>query len=396
MYSPAFKYPTIYGKTLLRETKLEGDLLKKRSPNSFIFLLRALDMGKKEITNEFESLFPEEKKELLEDFFISKFIFAYSTTPVLNDFLDSFEKHTLFFLEREKDSDILKIAVALGSDLRLGDYKDKTFSLSLFDYISASHKRTDSLVYKDLELGRVFLSREELISYLVSKISSDFLKKIPQRAKLPKYFEAYGKTLNFLSLVSKNTGLSYQEAFSFLKEEGSIRKIVDDRKLQDRFFENLRKKLPREKAERLRETISRKISFVNLSLKSRFPPCVEIILRNLEAGENLPHNQRFFIACFLSSLGFSKQDIVSLFEKTPNFDKHITEYQVEYVMKNKYKPFDCSKVRQEGFCFEQPICKNAKNPLTVQTRIQREKTTGFARRKKQKSRQKREDKIWKK
>lgn len=365
MFDLAFRYPSVYGKSQVKDLQLNSDLAKDYAKKSFNLILRALDIEK--ITTDSESLFPSENKDFLTAFFLTKLILAFSDYKVFGNFLNAYEKHLKFYLLQEKDAELKNLANSLNLNLR---FEDNNFSISLFDFLSADVPTPESLRYQSLEEGRVYLEKEALQKFLAYRMKTDFLNSFPKRDLVPKYFQAYAKTLQAIDYSAYQLGLTRKEAFEILKEQPeSLKELVMKPSLLDSVLQRLSNK-PSMKG-RIRKEFRPAGGFGVVSLKGPFPPCVQAVLHDLEQGVRVPHEQRFFIASYLGALGFNAEEIVPLFKNTPNFDEAVSKYQVEYILKNKYKPFDCEKVDNMlgGICHRNPITKGAKNPLSVQARL---------------------------
>lgn len=100
-----------------------------------------------------------------------------------------------------------------------------------------------------------------------------------------------------------------------------------------------------------------------------YPPCVTEALRLLEKGENVPHYGRFLMATYLLAVGKTVEEIMTLFPKSPDFKKSVTQYQVEHIAgmkggKTKYGVPSCRTLQTHSFCFKDPIkCYEISSPL---------------------------------
>ena len=103
-----------------------------------------------------------------------------------------------------------------------------------------------------------------------------------------------------------------------------------------------------------------------------YPPCIRYLLSNIEAG--LPHSGRFTLVTFLHKIGYSIDDIVNLFRKTPDFNEKMTRYQVEHIVglrggRTEYMVPSCKKIKSYGFCFPDELCKGITHPMQYLKRI---------------------------
>lgn len=84
-----------------------------------------------------------------------------------------------------------------------------------------------------------------------------------------------------------------------------------------------------------------------------FPPCISHALANVQGGVNLAHSMRFAMTSFLLSVGMSVDEILNLFNVSPDFDAEVTLYQIEHIAGatgNVYKPPACDTMRTYGNC----------------------------------------------
>ena len=87
---------------------------------------------------------------------------------------------------------------------------------------------------------------------------------------------------------------------------------------------------------------------------NHFPPCMQKILADIQAHENVPHMGRFAIVAFLHTLGFSNEEIFKLFGDVPDFAVDVTRYQIEHITgttsPTEYTPPECSTMKSYGVC----------------------------------------------
>ncbi len=98
-----------------------------------------------------------------------------------------------------------------------------------------------------------------------------------------------------------------------------------------------------------------------------FPPCMTHAIAEVGAGVNLAHSMRFALTAFLSAVGMSVEEILNLFNVSPDFDQSKTRYQIEHITGSsgtQYKPPSCNTMKTYGNCHEPDlICKTIKHPL---------------------------------
>ncbi|WP_440946323.1 DNA primase regulatory subunit PriL [Methanosarcina sp. T3] len=98
-----------------------------------------------------------------------------------------------------------------------------------------------------------------------------------------------------------------------------------------------------------------------------FPPCISHALANVQGGVNLAHSMRFAMTSFLLSVGMSVDEILNLFNISPDFDAEKTLYQIEHIAGatgNVYKPPACDTMRTYGNCVgKDRLCEKISHPL---------------------------------
>jgi len=98
-----------------------------------------------------------------------------------------------------------------------------------------------------------------------------------------------------------------------------------------------------------------------------FPPCISHALANVQGGVNLAHSMRFAMTSFLLSVGMSVDEILNLFNVSPDFDAEKTLYQIEHIAGatgNVYKPPACDTMRTYGNCVgKDRLCEKINHPL---------------------------------
>jgi DNA primase large subunit len=252
------------------------------------------------------------------------FIYAIKKDRVVNRFATSEQKRIAMELQQEKDGRILYLAKQSfnwdleTSDLIVGE-KKFDFSIDVQGYLeNAPHLQSAKwkLINRYLINGRVFLKKDETIRL----ISEAARKKIVSRLKEEE--------------IKK---FSLPDAFTPHLEE--VKRIVAQHK---EIFED---ESPLIWAEEAR------------------PPCIIAIMNDLQAGKNLSHMARFAITTFMTSVGKSVDDTISLFSNVADFDAGKARYQIEHIAgktgsKTKYTMPKCDVLRSFGLCVSPDIyCK---------------------------------------
>jgi len=102
--------------------------------------------------------------------------------------------------------------------------------------------------------------------------------------------------------------------------------------------------------------------------KGENPPCINKILKRLEAGENTSHFERLAIATFMITKGRDIEEIVELFSRQPDYKYSVTKYQVEHLAGlrgggKRYSVPSCRTMLANGLCYPDEYCKGVKHPL---------------------------------
>ena len=149
-----------------------------------------------------------------------------------------------------------------------------------------------------------------------------------------------------------HSGLVYlpQEKFSRLMQNA----------LQDRIEAELPLMTPDEFKPYLRGDIN-KVEMALAETKAKFsptggegmkiefcPPCINHLLEMSRQGVNLPHSARFALVTFLSALGLSYDQIITIFSESPDFDDG----------GEAYTPPECATMKTNGICYNpDKICE---------------------------------------
>jgi len=98
------------------------------------------------------------------------------------------------------------------------------------------------------------------------------------------------------------------------------------------------------------------------------PPCMKALLSQVKAGQNLSHPARFALTSFLANIGMKAEEIVGIYETSPDFDYELTRYQVDHIKGasgKDYVPPGCSTMETYGNCTEATgLCKRISHPLS--------------------------------
>ncbi|MCR3883483.1 DNA primase large subunit PriL [Methanotrichaceae archaeon M04Ac] len=111
-----------------------------------------------------------------------------------------------------------------------------------------------------------------------------------------------------------------------------------------------------------------------------FPPCIRGFLGEVAAGTNLAHTARFALTTFLLAVGMKVDEVVAVFNTSPDFDEERTRYQVEHIAGRSgtaYKPPSCATMATYGNCpGEDRLCRWVNHPLSYYERKAKKRGSG--------------------
>jgi len=103
-----------------------------------------------------------------------------------------------------------------------------------------------------------------------------------------------------------------------------------------------------------------------------FPPCIKAMLAQVAAGANLAHTARFALTSFLLQINMPLEQVIGIFNNSPDFDEERTKYQVEHISGasgTRYKPPSCATMATYGNCpGEDELCRRIRHPLSYYER----------------------------
>jgi len=92
----------------------------------------------------------------------------------------------------------------------------------------------------------------------------------------------------------------------------------------------------------------------------KYPPCIEQALMKLKVSGELDHAERLHLANYLLRV-MSVDEVVDVFRYAKDFSERYTRYQLEWFLRNNYKPYSCARAIQMGIC--PCMCKYYPNVL---------------------------------
>jgi DNA primase large subunit len=223
----------------------------------------------------------------------------------------------LAFRRMLKEKDILPLARDLGYDLH---GQKEPWKLHFCEYVKAAHRMRSPkwrLVNRDLQGGELAVTREELLRLMEETVRDRVLKGLPLE----------------------------------LEEEICARLVEHLRPLRSR-LDSLK---ARQRVDLGRVT------------EGAFPPCMKSMLKQVASGANLAHSARFALVSFLLRVNMSPEEVVGIFNTSPDFDEERTRYQVEHIAGSsgtRYRPPSCATMITYGNCpGEDDLCRRIRHPL---------------------------------
>ncbi|MHA1733048.1 MAG: hypothetical protein ACTSU5_13960 [Promethearchaeota archaeon] len=254
--------------------------------------------------------------------FVRLFLALFGNSQLTFQVANTYSKTTNDMLNRERESDILRISNYLGWQVeergRIVNARKYHFRIRVFDYVRYSVLMRDpnwKLTNKYLEGGYVLLEKAGLARLLEEHVKWEIINT--------KNIEADGLS----DLLRQEPG--FEEFWHEVEE------------------------LIREKQVRF----STKLDLEGFSDKhALFPPCVKVLYQKVTRGQNLGHLERLFFAFFMLNMEYTVDDVVDLFRNSPDFDEKIARYQIEHAAGmrgkgTKYKAHGCSKLKSFGLCY---------------------------------------------
>lgn len=164
----------------------------------------------------------------------------------------------------------------------------------------------------------------------------------------------------------------------------NIKKEEYARLLQEAVRERILSVLPLEVPERFCKTLREDMDEITTNLEANkteldeegfgdvvpndFPPCIIHLLSSAQGGVNLAHSARFALTSFLLNIGLSVDQIIQMFNVSPDFNEEMTRYQVEHISGatgTKYKPPSCATMITYGNCSNKDkLCSSISHPLS--------------------------------
>jgi len=231
-------------------------------------------------------------------------------------FIDAYSKFSSSFLLKENEENIKVLAKNLGINVKLYEINGEYYyGVPFYEFIKFTRKLSDKfwkIYYFPVDKGFVLLNKRNIVRLL-------------QEAIRIRLFEIF---------------------FSIKATPKKIYSIAQD------LIKEIRDIIPRNETQLKRDFITKDHRL--------YPPCIKYLLNNIDKG--LSHSERFTLVTFLNAMGYKKEEIIQLFNLTPDFNEKMTRYQVEHILglrggKTRYSIPSCRKIVSYGFCKADDTCR---------------------------------------
>ncbi|HNV01064.1 MAG TPA: hypothetical protein PKK60_01395 [archaeon] len=234
---------------------------------------------------------------------IAKLILSSMNTPNIKEKFSLLVKKKTFAAIIQ-NPDPKKTALSLADDFKLNyvlsEEKEFFVELKLIDYLDINFVDDESkLINKNVSKGIVYLSLNDFARFLSEKSYKKVFDSLPiEKRFISKIFIDYAKTIDSQLMVIEKKSFD-------LKIEGKIE--------------------------------------VDL-----FPPCMKVLYSDQASGKKLSYMARLVLASFLFQLGMRKEELLSLFSKSPDYKKHIAQYHIDRIYQKKLSAPGCKKIAEYG------------------------------------------------
>ena len=210
-------------------------------------------------------------------------------------------------LAREDLDDVIAAARDLGIDALAGNEGPTVHFTDFLSYSAQMRSPEWKLSNQDLRRGRALMSKDRLVRLCQQALQEKLESELP----LP---------------------VTEQIKAAFETPVARVRELLEQKRKEIK---------PQEMG---------RVSFL------RMPPCMKTYVRLVEQGKNIPHSARFALVAFLHAVGMGNDDIIAIFATSPDFNEHMTRYQVDHISGVtsgvQYLPPECATMKSYGICIE--------------------------------------------
>jgi len=297
---------------------IDENLIKKATT----FLINTINLSVQDREKQWKMYLSENDQKIAEIYVtiypISRLLLSVvDYNPLYQQFGVYYQKQLRYYLNNSKeDIEFDELLADLSPDIKYNEQENK-YTIGLIDYLKYELGDEYKLQYINLKAGIIYFEKEELINLLSVILKKRILSNINiEKKELPKKFKEYGQYIKD-KIIKENTY--------------NIKTI-------------------------------NKIDYKN------FPPCFAGMYNKIMGGEKLTHIENFYLAVFLANVGYTYDEILSIYKHLPNYDEKIASYQIKTLMEKKYSVPNCDTIKGNGLCLNE--C-NAKHPFQLFNKIKK-------------------------
>ncbi|MFA5357333.1 MAG: hypothetical protein WC308_00205 [archaeon] len=272
-------------------------------------------------------------------------------------------KQKMFELSNPSEEDLMnelmafpiaKMLVSVMKHPRIIEKFSMMIEKKTFSYLTTAKKQKELSVDLALELGINF-----------SLLEGEFFVQLPLTEFLQINFNDEELKLVNLAVSGGNIFLATNDFARFLSEV-AYKKVFDSLPISADDIPGEFKQFARAIENQI-GSIERKDFDLKVSGKANpnfFPPCMKALYVDLLAGKRLSYTARITIASFLYQVGFSQEELLVLFSKSPDYKPHIARYHIARIFDKKLSAPGCKKIKEYGLKIKE--CEqecNYKHPL---------------------------------
>ncbi len=299
---------------------IDENLIKK----AVLFLLNTINLSISEKEKQWK-MYLSENDEKIANIYVTIYplsrilLSIVDYNPLYQQFGVHYQKQFKYFIINSKDeSEFEELLEDIVPEIKYNE-KENNYFIYLMDYLKYELGDEYKLQYINLKNGIIYFEKGEIIDLLSVILKKKILNNINlPKAEIPKLFLEYG---------------------GYIKE-----KILKENTYNIKI-----------------------ISKINVG---EFPPCFANMYNKIMSSQKLSHIENFTLAVFLANIGYTYEEILSVYKHLPNFDEKIASYQIKALMEKKYAVPNCDTLKGNGLCVAE--C-NVKHPFQLINKSQNKK-----------------------
>ena len=254
------------------------------------------DLGVSNLTDEMVEL------EIMAFPVAKMFVSLMKTPNIIEKFADLIRKKTFDEIVDSKDAKDLSLMLASDFKINYSLSEEKEFfvEIPLLEFLDIYFVDNETkLINKSVEGGKVFLGVNDFARFLSEKAYKKIIDSLPiPKDSIPKKYHNLARSIDSQLVVIEKKNFD-------LRLTGKVNPDF-------------------------------------------FPPCFKALYSQQLAGETLSYYARLSLGAFLYQAGMGKQDMLSLFSKSPDFKKHIAEYHISRIFEKELSAPGCKKMKEYG------------------------------------------------